>query len=164
MLPAGIVISSGEPAGMVVKTLGANETLSREISCHHGLAIFRSEISPLRFASVEMTGAVSSRAEEHIGMGGKNPNPLNPLNPMNPLNLHAEGVSNGVSNAPFGRRLSRKSFFQLAKSLLQRFPGAGEIEAEEAFPFFSEDVSHVQPQVAVVEDFVLQGLIGKAIG
>ena len=40
-----------------------------------------SEISPLRFASVEMTGVVSSRAEEHIGMGGKNLNPLNPLNP-----------------------------------------------------------------------------------
>ena len=37
MLPAGIVISSGgERAGMVVKTLGSIETLSREISCHHG--------------------------------------------------------------------------------------------------------------------------------
>ena len=42
---------------MVAKTLGSNETQSREISCHHGLAAFRSEISPLRFASVEMTGA-----------------------------------------------------------------------------------------------------------
>ena len=45
-----------EHAGMVVKTLGFNETLSREISCHHGLATFRREISPLRSASVEMTG------------------------------------------------------------------------------------------------------------
>ena len=57
------------------------ETLSREISCHQGLATFRREISPLRFAVVEMTVAVSSRAEEHIGMGGKNLNLLNPLNP-----------------------------------------------------------------------------------
>ena len=40
----------------VAKTLGSNETQSREISCHHGLATFRSEISLLRFASVEMTG------------------------------------------------------------------------------------------------------------
>ena len=46
-----------------------------------GRATFRSEISPLRFAAVEMTGAVSSRAEGHIGMGGKNLNLLNPLNP-----------------------------------------------------------------------------------
>ena len=46
-LLAGIVISSGEPAGMVAKILGSNETQSREISCHHGLATFRSEISPL---------------------------------------------------------------------------------------------------------------------
>ena len=42
---------------MVAKTLDSDETQSREISCHHGLATFRSEISPLRFASVEMTGA-----------------------------------------------------------------------------------------------------------
>ena len=42
---------------MVVKTLGSIETLSREIFCHPGLATFRSEISPLRFATVEMTGA-----------------------------------------------------------------------------------------------------------
>ena len=41
---------------MVAKTLGSIETQSREISCHYGLATFRSEISPLRFASVEMTG------------------------------------------------------------------------------------------------------------
>ena len=40
-----------------------------------------SEISPLRSAVVEMTEAVSSRAEEHIGMGGKNLNLLNPMNP-----------------------------------------------------------------------------------
>ena len=72
----------------VVKTLGSNETQSREISCHHGLATFRSEISPLRFASVEMTGVwgsvwgnlslgmtvccpptSSSRAGERAGMG-----------------------------------------------------------------------------------------------
>ena len=72
---------AGEPAGMVVKTLGSNETQSQEISCHLGLAAFRSEISPLRSASVEMTVAVSSRAEEHIGMGGKNLNLLNPMNP-----------------------------------------------------------------------------------
>ena len=65
----------------VVKTLGSNETQRREISCHHGLATFRSEISPLRFAAVEMTVAASSRAEEHIGMGGKNLNLLNPMNP-----------------------------------------------------------------------------------
>ena len=32
-------------------------------------ATLRSEISPLRFATVEMTGAVSSRAEERVGMG-----------------------------------------------------------------------------------------------
>ena len=41
---------------MGTKTLGSNETQSREISCHHGLATFRREISPLRFAFVEMTG------------------------------------------------------------------------------------------------------------
>ena len=45
------------------------------------LATLRSEISPLRFAAVEMTVAVSSRAEEHIGMGGKNLNLLNSMNP-----------------------------------------------------------------------------------
>jgi hypothetical protein len=56
---------------MVAKILGSIETQSREISCHHGLATFRSEISPLRFASVEMTGAVSSRAEERVGMVAK---------------------------------------------------------------------------------------------
>ncbi len=55
---------------MVAKILGSIETLSREISCHHGLATFWSEISPLRFAAVEMMGAVSSRAEERVGMGG----------------------------------------------------------------------------------------------
>ena len=66
---------------MGTKTLDSIETQSREISCHHGLATFRREISPLRFASVEMTVAVSSRAEGHIGMGGKNLNLLNPLNP-----------------------------------------------------------------------------------
>ena len=73
--------SSGGTGRYGAKTLGANETQGREISCHPGLATFRSEISPLRFAAVEMTGAVSSRAEEHIGMGGKNLNLLNPLNP-----------------------------------------------------------------------------------
>ena len=46
-----------------------------------GLVTFRREISPLRFASVEMTVVVSSRAEEHIGMGGKNLNLLNSMNP-----------------------------------------------------------------------------------
>ena len=40
--------------------MGSIETLSREISCHHGLATFRSEISPLRFAAVEMTGCGAS--------------------------------------------------------------------------------------------------------
>ena len=45
-----------ERAGMVTRTLGSIETQSREISCHPGLATFRSEISPLRFATVEMTG------------------------------------------------------------------------------------------------------------
>ena len=54
-LPAGIVISSGGTRRYGAKILGSNETQSREISCHHGLATFRSEISPLRFASVEMT-------------------------------------------------------------------------------------------------------------
>ena len=47
---------AGECAGMMAKILGPIETLSREISCHHGLATFRSEISPLRFAFAEMTG------------------------------------------------------------------------------------------------------------
>ena len=55
-LPAGIVISSGGTCRYGAKILGSNETQSREISCHHGLATFRSEISPLRFAAVEMTG------------------------------------------------------------------------------------------------------------
>ena len=41
----------------VAKTLDFIETQSREISCHPGLATFRSEISPLRSAFVEMTGA-----------------------------------------------------------------------------------------------------------
>ena len=54
-LPADIVISSGGTRRYGAKILGSNETQSREISCHHGLATFRSEISPLRFASVEMT-------------------------------------------------------------------------------------------------------------
>ena len=85
---------AGERAGMVAKTLGSIETLSREISCHHGLATFQSEISPLRFAAVEMTVAVSSRAEEHIGMGGKN---LNFLNPMNPG--HREDHQNTTGNS-----------------------------------------------------------------
>ena len=34
-----------------------------------GRATFRREISPLRFAAVEMTVVVSSRAEERVGMG-----------------------------------------------------------------------------------------------
>ena len=55
-LPAGIVISSGGTCRYGAKILGSNETQSREISCHHGLATFRSEISPLRNAFVEMTG------------------------------------------------------------------------------------------------------------
>ena len=41
--------------GMGAKTSGYNETQSREISCHHGIATFRSEISPLRSAVLEMT-------------------------------------------------------------------------------------------------------------
>ena len=79
-----------ERVGMVVKTLGSIETQSREISCHHGLATFRREISPLRNAFVEMTGwghrfgqfvslemtvccppTSSSRAEERAGMVAK---------------------------------------------------------------------------------------------
>ena len=87
-LPAGIVISSGGTRRYGAKIWGSNETQSREISCHHGLATFRSEISPLHFASVEMTGvwgivfcnlslvmtvccsqASSSRAGEPAGMG-----------------------------------------------------------------------------------------------
>ena len=83
-LPATVSSRAGECAGMVAKILGSIETQSREISCHHGIATFRSEISPLRFASVEMTVAVSSRAEEHIGMGGKNLNLLNLLDTLNP--------------------------------------------------------------------------------
>ena len=83
-LPAPVSSRAGECAGMVAKILGSIETQSREISCHHGIATFRSEISPLRFASVEMTVAVSSRAEEHIGMGGKNLNLLNLLDTLNP--------------------------------------------------------------------------------
>ncbi len=47
-------------AGMVAKILGSIETQSREISCHPGLATFRSEISPLHFAAVEMTGCGAS--------------------------------------------------------------------------------------------------------
>ena len=54
----GGVISSGGTRRYGAKTLGSHETQSREISCHHGLATFRSEISPLRFAFVEMTGSV----------------------------------------------------------------------------------------------------------
>ena len=58
MLPDDIVISSGGNASVwVAKILGSNETQSREISCHLGLAAFRREISPLRNAFVEMTGA-----------------------------------------------------------------------------------------------------------
>ena len=56
MLPANTVISSGGTRRYGAKTLGSNETQSREISCHHGLATFRGEISPLCFAFVEMTG------------------------------------------------------------------------------------------------------------
>ena len=41
---------------MGTKTLDSIGTQSREISCHYGLATFRSEISPLRSAAVEMTG------------------------------------------------------------------------------------------------------------
>ncbi len=55
-LPADIIISSGGTRRYGAKIWDSNETQSREISCHHGLATFRSEISPLRFASVEMTG------------------------------------------------------------------------------------------------------------
>ena len=49
-------LERGNASVWVTRILGSNETQSREISCHHGLATFRSEISPLRFASVEMTG------------------------------------------------------------------------------------------------------------
>ena len=45
--------------GMGAKTSGYNEIQSREISCHHGIATLRSEISPLRSAAVEMTEARS---------------------------------------------------------------------------------------------------------
>ena len=55
-LPADIVISSGGTRRYGAKILDSNETQSREISCHHGFATFRSEISPLRNAFVEMTG------------------------------------------------------------------------------------------------------------
>ena len=79
--PAPVSSRAEERAGMVAKILGSIETLSREISCHPGACTIESEISPLRFAAVEMTVAVSSRAEGHIGMGGKNLNLLNPLNP-----------------------------------------------------------------------------------
>ena len=48
-------LERGNASVWVTRILGSNETQSREISCHHGLATFRSEISPLRFASVEMT-------------------------------------------------------------------------------------------------------------
>ena len=54
-LPADIVISSGGTRRYGAKILDSNETQSREISCHHGFATFRSEISPLRFAALEMT-------------------------------------------------------------------------------------------------------------
>ena len=73
---------AGELAGMVVKILGSIETLSREISCHHG-ACHTSELdfsTPLRFGRND-GGGRASRAEEHIGMGGKNLNLLNPMNP-----------------------------------------------------------------------------------
>ena len=50
------VISRGDLPVWVAKILGSNETQSREISCHYGLATFQSEISPLHFAAVEMTG------------------------------------------------------------------------------------------------------------
>ena len=55
-LPAGIVISSGGNLPVwVLRTLDFIETQGREISCHHWLATFRGEISPLRFAALEMT-------------------------------------------------------------------------------------------------------------
>ena len=63
-----------------------------------GLATFRSEISPLRFAAVEMTVAVSSRAEGHIGMGGKNLNPFEPYEP---------GPRSGPSSRPLPSRCAR---------------------------------------------------------
>ena len=49
-----------------------------------------------------------------------------------------------------------KSFFQLFQALGEGFSRAGEVDAEEAFPFFSEDVSLVEPEVAVVEYLVFQ--------
>ena len=54
-LPAPVSSRAEERTGMVVKTLDFIETQGREISCHHGLATFRGEISPLRFAALEMT-------------------------------------------------------------------------------------------------------------
>ena len=45
---------------MGAKTSGYNEIQSPEISCHYGLPTFQSEIFPLRFASVEMTGCGAS--------------------------------------------------------------------------------------------------------
>ena len=82
MLPVDIVISSGgirrygwQGLWALMKRRAERSPVAME------LATFRSEISPLRFAAVEMTVAVPSRAEEHIGMGGKNLNLLNPMNP-----------------------------------------------------------------------------------
>jgi hypothetical protein len=51
---------------MGTKTLGSNETQSREISCHPGLATFRREISLLRFAAVEMTEGAWQRSGQFV--------------------------------------------------------------------------------------------------
>lgn len=57
-----------------------------------------------------------------------------------------------------------KAFFQKGEAFDEGLSRAGGIEAEEAVSFRSEDVSHVEPEVAVIDDFVLEVFVGKAVG
>ena len=56
-----------------------------------------------------------------------------------------------------------KAFFQKGEAFDEGLSRAGGIEAEEAVSFRSEDVSHVEPEVAVIDDFVLEVFVGKAV-
>ena len=68
-LPAPVSSRAEERTGMVVKTLGSNDTPSREISHRNATRTIRGGdfSTPLRFRRND--GAVSSRAEERAGMG-----------------------------------------------------------------------------------------------
>ena len=56
-----------------------------------------------------------------------------------------------------------KASFQKGEAFDEGLSRAGGIEAEEAVSFRSEDVSHVEPEVAVIDDFVLEVFVGKII-